>query len=373
MISSSLGYYGAERVVVTLSEALEQSGVHTVVAAFHNTAKVVHLEVLEEAKARGLATERIECGGRFDCGAVRRLREIVDHHQVDVIHCHGIKPDLYALLACARGKAALVSTCHLWVFDSGRDWLISAVERCFLHGFDNVVAVSESIVPELRRFGLRGEVIQNGIDLRSFREPESNLRESLGWKGRPIVGAVGRLARQKGLQHLLRAAPAVLQESPDTMFVFAGDGPERDALEREAARLGVLDSVCFLGVREDIPTLLASIDVLAMPSLSEGLPMALLEAMACGKAVIASAVGAIPQMIADRVNGWLIDPADEQGLAAAMRGLIMSPELRASMGREARRTIESRFSAEIMAERHVELYRKATAHKASGQRTRNGS
>jgi glycosyltransferase involved in cell wall biosynthesis len=157
------------------------------------------------------------------------------------------------------------------------------------------------------------------------------------------------------------------------MFVFAGDGPERDALEREAARLGVLDSVCFLGVREDIPTLLASIDVLAMPSLSEGLPMALLEAMACGKAVIASAVGAIPQMIADRVNGWLIDPADEQGLAAAMRGLIMSPELRASMGREARRTIESRFSAEIMAERHVELYRKATAHKASGQRTRNGS
>jgi glycosyltransferase involved in cell wall biosynthesis len=356
LISSRLGYYGAERVVVTLSAALEEMGVTSIVAAFHNTVRTTHLEVLEEATARGINTERILCNGRFDWKAVQAIRDIVDRNSIDVVHCHGIKPVLYALLASPKG-VALISTCHLWTFESGKAWAISAFERCMLHAFDRVVAVSDQISPQLRRFGLKSDLIYNGIELAMVRGSDWEIRKRMNWGSRPVIGVIGRLAKQKGHQYLLRAAPEVLRNSPDTLFVFAGDGPERDSLEVEAKSLGVHESVRFLGVRQDIPDILASIDILAMPSLSEGLPMALLEAMASAKPVVASAVGAIPRVIQNRANGILIAAGDVSGLAGALQDLLRSKELRLELGRSARMTVEASFSAVSMANQYLEIYR----------------
>ena len=198
LISSGLGYYGAERVVVTLSDALQGMGVNTIVGAFLNSAKTSHLEVLDQAKLRGLKTERIPCHGRFDRRAVLSIRNIVKNHKIDVIHCHGIKPDLYSFLATRHGNIALVSTCHLWTFDSAeRLWLIAALERCILHGIDRVVAVSDHIVPQVRRFGVRAVVVYNGIDLRPFSNPVYDFRRNMNWCSRPVIGAIGRLAASK--------------------------------------------------------------------------------------------------------------------------------------------------------------------------------
>ncbi len=364
LISSSLGYYGAERVVVTLAAALEEVNIHTVVCAFLNTAKENHLEVLDHANQHGLQTEQITCNGRLDKHAVHSIREIVKRHNIDVIHCHGIKPDLYSILARCHG-VALVSTCHLWVFDSMEAWAISALERSLLHAVDRVVVVSEHILPQLRRFGLKADVVYNGIDLKPFEYPPSNLRQNMNWSGRPVIGAIGRLAPQKGLHFLLQAAPTVLEDDPNTLFVFVGDGPERNALEAEARRLRIQDSVCFLGVREDIPELLSAMDIVAMPSLSEGLPMALLEAMASRKAVVATRVGANSKVIQERVNGIMLSPGDVSGLAAALRELLKSGKLRRRLGENARRTIEDRFSAASMARQYLEVYREAASNKMS--------
>jgi glycosyltransferase involved in cell wall biosynthesis len=356
LISSSIGYYGAERVVVTLSAALEELGVSTVVGAFLNTAKTAHLEVLDQAELRGLKTERIPCHGRLDWQAVLAIRSIIERHKIDVIHCHGIKPDLYAFLAARQYNIPLVSTCHLWTFDSKKAWLVSALERCILHAIDRVVVVSDHIIPQLRRFGVRAQVIYNGIDLEPFYKPASDFKMKMNWSGRPVVGAIARLAPQKGLQYLLRAVPEVLRESPKALFVIVGDGPERQALEAEAKCLGIQDSVSFLGVREDIPELLSSMDVLAMPSLDEGLPMALLEAMASGKAVVATGVGGIPRVIQNRVNGIIVSPGDVYGLAANLRNLLKHGEFRLVLGQKARATVESQFSAATMAKRYLEVY-----------------
>lgn len=361
LISSSLGFYGTERVVVTLSAALNEMGVNIVVGAFLNTAKTTHLEVLDHAQSRGLKTERIPCQGRLDWAAVVTIRNIIERHKIDVIHCHGIKPDLYAFLAARHNDIALVSTCHLWTFDSKKEWVISAVERCILHAIDRVVAVSDHIVPQLRRFGVRADVIYNGIDLEPYYKPASDFRQNMNWCGRPVVASIARLAPQKGLQYLLRAAPEVLRESPNALFVFVGDGPERQALEGEAKRLGIQGSVCFLGVRQDIPELLSSIDVLAMPSLDEGLPMALLEAMASGKAVVASTVGSIPRVVQDRVNGIMLPPGDVNGLILSLRELLKHKELRVALGQKARETVASRFSAASMAKRYLEVYAGTTS------------
>jgi glycosyltransferase involved in cell wall biosynthesis len=356
LISSSLGYYGAERVVVTLSAALEEMGVNTVVAAFVNTAKANHIEVLEHAKGRGLTTEKIICRGRYDRSAVHALRGIIERHKVDVVHCHGVKPDLYAALAKWHKNIPTVSTCHLWVFDCAKDWVVSAVERCILHNIDRVVVVSEQILPQLRRFGLRADVIHNGIDIQPTDSPVSDFSQKMNWSGRPVIGAIGRLAPQKGLQYLLQAAPEVLRDSPNALFIFAGDGPERQSLESQAKSLGIQGSVCFLGVRKDVPELFSSIDVLALPSLSEGTPMTLLEGMAAGRAVVASRVGAVPNVIQDGVNGILLSPGDVAGLAAALQTLLNDSELRIALGRKARKTVESHFSAAAMANRYVEIY-----------------
>lgn len=364
LISSSLGYYGAERVVVTLATALEEMNIHTVVCAFLNTAKESHLEVLDHANQHGLLTEQITCSGRLDKHAIHSIREIVKRHNIDIIHCHGIKPDLYSILARCPG-VTIVSTCHLWVFDSVEAWAISALERSLLHAVDRVVVVSEHILPQLRRFGLRADVIYNGIDLEPFHDPPSILRQNMNWCGRPIVGAIGRLAPQKGLHFLLQAAPAVLHDDPNTLFVFVGDGPERNALEAEVRRLRIQDSVCFLGVREDIPELLSAMDIVAMPSLSEGLPMTLLEAMASHKAVVATRVGAIPQVIRERVNGIMLNPGDVRGLAAGLCELLNCDELRQTLGQNARRTIEDRFSAGAMASQYLKVYREATSNPAN--------
>ena len=356
LISSSSGYYGAERVVVTLSAALEKMGVNIVVGAFQNTAKTVHLEVLDQAESQGLRTERISCSGRLDWQAVLSIRGIIERHKIDVIHCHGIKPNLYALLAARHDNIPVISTCHLWTFGSKKDWLVSALERCILHAVDRVVVVSDHIIPQLRKFGVRADVIYNGIDLEPFYKPDCDFKKKMNWCGRPVIGAIARLDPQKGLQYLLRAAPEVLRDIPNALFVIVGDGPEREALEVEAKYLGVQDSICFLGVREDIPELLSSMDVLAMPSLDEGLPMALLEAMASGRAVVASRVGGIPRVIQDRVNGILLSPGDVNGLATALRNVLNHGEFRTTLGQKARETVESRFSAASMAKQYLAVY-----------------
>jgi glycosyltransferase involved in cell wall biosynthesis len=363
VISSRLGYYGAERVVVTLSSALEDMGVRSIVTAIVNQGQASDAGVNEKARKLGLTTEEVISKGRIDRNLVGSLRELITRHQIDVIHCHGIKPGLYSLLAARNRKVALVSTCHLWVIENARDWLITALDRGLLHAFDEVVAVSASMAPQLRSFGIPHKIVDNGIDLKPFSNPQSTLIQERGWQGRPIIGAIGRLAEQKGLPYLLRAAPEILRENPAALFIFAGDGPDQEALQAEANNLGIQESVHFLGVQENIPGLLSSIDVLAMPSLSEGMPMALLEAMAAGRAVVATRVGAIPKVIDHGVNGWLIDSGDVNGLATGINEILRSGDFRARLGRAARRTIESRFSAEIMAKNYLDIYREAAARK----------
>lgn len=354
LISSSIGYYGAERVVVTLASALERLGVQCTVGIFRNTAKAVHLEVQDHARAVGLHTEQITCQGRFDRMAVHCLQDIIATNHIDVVHCHGIKPALYAWLATPHGTIPLLSTCHLWTFDSIASWALSAVERCILRSFDSVTAVSDHIIPQLRRYGINAQVIYNGIDTSPYASDQPVRAITLG--PGPVIGAVGRLAPQKGLRNLIRVAPSILKRYPTATFAFVGDGPERRTLESLAEHLGIGRSVRFLGVRTDIPDLLAAMDVFAMPSISEGLPMSMLEAMASGRAVVASAVGAIPQVLDDGSNGLMVLPGDLKALSASLLYCLDRPEVRVKFGAAARRTVTERFSAVAMARQYIEAY-----------------
>lgn len=213
---------------------------------------------------------------------------------------------------------------------------------------DAVVAVSHAVAGLVRGGPVR--VIHSGV------EAESPVSAPPISGNGPVVGCLGRLIPLKGTIHLLRALAVLRRDFPSVRLELAGDGPERPRLEMEAQHLDIADRVTFLGWIPVGRRLLARWDVLAHPSLDEALPVAILEAMAAGRPVVASAVGGIPEAVVDGVTGVLVPPGDPLALAGALRVMLVDRALRDSMGKAARCHFEERFSAERMVRAVGTLY-----------------
>jgi glycosyltransferase involved in cell wall biosynthesis len=250
----------------------------------------------------------------------------------------------------------------------------AVLDRLFLRSFDRVVVLSETVAGILRRSGLPERkllTIANGVDVERFQDAQPSLRNGSGATRESVVGFVGRLVPGHGADVLLRAAPRVLRRRPNCRFVLVGDGPSRPELESLATQLGLADRVVFTGVRDDMPQVYASIDLLVLPSLCEAMPMCVLEAMAAGKPVIATRVGAVPQLIDQDQTGILIEPADVAGLSASILNLLEDPGRARQLGEKGRaRTIEQ-FSADSMARRYLQLYSEVTGTCARSKKSKH--
>lgn len=207
-------------------------------------------------------------------------------------------------------------------------------------------------------------VIPNGVDLARFDDPvdPDAIRRELGLApGVALVTVVSRLNYLKGLEHFLEAASILASRFPDVHFAIVGEASLGDdryltVLAELAARLGIGDRVHFTGLRSDVPAVLASSTVSVMPSLNEALSNVVLESMAASAPTVATRVGGTPEAIADGVSGLLVSPGDSAALAEAIARLLGDPGLAAALGREARRTIEKRFSVDRMVEATEQLY-----------------
>ena len=373
LMSSDAGFYGAERVCVLLSAELQRLGVNTVVGAFRNYAKAAHPQFLEQAQQAGLQVAAIDCKGRLDANAVSTIRTLVSRHKIDVIHSHEIKSDLYAYIAARGGNVRLVGTCHSWTTDSARDWAISIADRLLLRNFDAVAIVSETLRKRLRWLGIKHEnirLVENGIDCAPFALASRN-RQRTGPGNLLIVGTVARLVRVKGLKYLLAAAATLLKEFPRTKFVIVGDGPELSTLQRQAIKLGIDQNVEFVGTRRNMPEVYASFDAFVLPSLSEAMPMALIEAMVSGRPVVASSVGAIPNMIVDGRDGLLVEATNTTALVTCLRSLLSSLEMRTALGRAAQNAGTMRFSLTGMALNYLSVYKSVIRQNASAALARS--
>ena len=298
------------------------------------------------------------------------LRRYFRQHEADVIHTHRYKDSVLGMVAArtagvphaVRTVHGLREAAHGWAW--AREQIYAAFERVTLWCFaDRVIAVSRRMAETLAGSDCRpGSLTQiaNGIDLSrvtATRGP-ADMRRELGIDpGDIVIGTAGRLSRVKGHATLLRAAHLMLQRERGVRIVVAGDGPLRDDLEETARRLHVDGACRFLGARSDVYDVLAALDVFVLPSLDEGIPMVLLEAMALGKPVVASAVGGIPEIVTHQESGLLVPPGDERALADACLELARHRDRAWALGAEARRTVETRFShdrngAEIAAVYH---------------------
>lgn len=356
---SSGGYYGAENMSVQLSLALKSLNHEVTIGVFNNSHRP-NSELADAAHRRAIHVEHIDCKGRINLRTIGAIRNLILRREIDVVHSHGYKANIYGYLAARGTVARLVATCHGWPGKTVALRFYASLDRFFLRRFARIGAVSGPVKDSLRRSGVpskRVKLVANGIDAESFSKGQPVLRPLPQLKDKQVIGFVGRLAREKGLVHLMRAAQSIVRENPNVAFVLAGDGPFRKELLGMVKELDIKNHVLLLGTRSDVADVYASMDVFVLPSLNEGMPMAVLEAMAAGKPVVATTVGEIPELVQDGETGLLVRPADPSQLAAALTRLLTSPGLCKEMGRRGFDRVSAYFSAQAMVETYLQMYR----------------
>ncbi len=360
LISSS-SLFGAERVVIELSKSLKNTyDCHPIVGIIKN-AYNPHIEVAEEAKANHIDSVIFPCRGQFDLKLISLIRKYIKNNKIDIIHCHGYKSNFYGLLS-AKNKLPLVTTNHNWLTHHWRLKIYCFLDGLWIRYFDRIVAVSDDIKKDMLRYRIPEKkiiVIDNGIDIERFSSEISteNIKEEFGINGNiKVIGTIGSLKIEKGHIYLLKGAKEIIKKYKDIKFFIIGDGPLRKQLEDEAKNLGIEKNVIFTGLRNDVPELLSIMDVFVLPSIKEGLPMVLLEAMAAKKPVVATRVGAVPKVIENDENGILIGPKDVSGLEKAIITLINNKEKAHDLAFKGYTKVKKYFSSENMCRRYLNLY-----------------
>lgn len=377
----SLGCGGAERLAVDLCAKLNANGFNASLCCLDGLG-----ELEDEAKKRGVKVFLVQRKQGKDLTLPFKLAGLMRKNNIQVVHTHNLTPLLYGTLAARIARvSAVVNTRH------GRE---KKHGGRFIWGMNNAVAaISQDAKRELLKCNhIKPEkvrVIYNGIDMETFKIASSlplallgvaprndegegarndcycDLRKELNIAADArVIGTVARLSAEKDQHTLLSAFTKVNALIKDSILVIAGDGALRDDLESHARYLGVHEKVRFLGFCRDIPRLLSIFDVFVLSSLTEGISLTLLEAMAAGKPVVATNVGGNPEVVAEGETGLLVSPKDPEKLAEAIIRLLQNPELARKMGEAGHRRVEEKFSLDRMVREYEELYRECLGYKS---------
>jgi glycosyltransferase involved in cell wall biosynthesis len=355
---SSGGYYGAENMLLNLAQSQKSIGCDPCLLLFYNVHQP-NVALYERARSRGISVRMLRCEGRADLRAIREIREYIRTDQVDLIHTHGYKADLYGYLA-ARGEAKpIVATCHNWVGGTAALGIYNRLDRMALRKFNGVAAVSNAVAAQLRDARIaenKIHTIANGIDIEKFCGAEPAWFGSSPDAKQKTIGIVARLDLQKGFEYLLQAIAGLTSTHPDLRLVIVGEGPDQGAIQSMADRLNLIPRIVFAGQRGDMANVYAGFHIFVLPSLNEGLPMTVLEAMASSRPVIASKVGAIPTVVRDGETGLLVDPKDVVGLRAALDRLLSDPALSSRLATQGHDWVRRHFTSDAMAENYLRMY-----------------
>ncbi len=356
-VLSSLHTGGAERVALLLVERLVRRGHDVTLVSLEEPP---HGALETEFAAAGARVLRVEKRpGGFDRTLALRLLSLFRRERFDVVHTHNPLPLIYAALAGRLSGARAIHTKHGPHPDSQLRLMLRRVGAAATHHF---VAVSDATAQfsqtlyEVVPWKL--EVVQNGTDLERFREDadaRARTRKELGVPPDAFVfGTVARMAKVKNHPLLVRAAAPLL--GPRVRLVIVGDGAERAATEALTRELGVSAFCHFPGETKEVPRYLASFDLFALSSESEGLPLSMAEAMSVGMPMVSTAVGGVPLVVDDGETGLLTPAGDEAALRAALSRLLEDRALAKLMGERAREVAHARYSAERMVDQYEALY-----------------
>jgi glycosyltransferase involved in cell wall biosynthesis len=303
---------------------------------------------------------------RLSAGALRSTIRLAREQRIQVIHSHGKGAGLYGRIAAGLTGAASIHTFH-GIHPVGYGALYVLLERVLARRSFAVVHVSESQAVEARALGLapagRTRVIVNGVDAAAVRAAAARAplsRAALGLRpGALVLASIARFDPVKRLSMLVRAMPLIVARVPEAQLLIVGDGPERDALHALARSLDPGGRVVFTGALPDAARVLPVVDLYVTAARREGLPLAVLEAMACGLPVLATRVAGHVDAVEPEVTGHLVPLDDPPALAEAATLLLRNPALRARLGQAGRERVERRFTCARMLAEIADLYREA--------------
>ena len=364
-LTSTGGFYGAERALVELAAYLRDQGWDNHIVALEGSGAT---EIVKRATAERLTAEAFVPSGRLGVvPMVKRLRSLLQRHPRAVVHSHGYKPDILLSLLRAPSRLVCLATCHGWYSVSRKQRMLEALDKRAVRGFDHVIAVSDKIAHDLTDNGVaphKVSLIANGISApRPSADARARIRAELGVAtGDPVIVQIGRLGHPKRNELLLEAVAALAQpQSPHVWLV--GEGDRKPLLVDFARERGLLDRVRFCGYRADVADILAAADMLAVTSDTEGLPITVLEAMATHCPVISTTVGAIPQVLRNGTDAWLVPPGDVAALTRALSEVLGQPELARNRAQSAYEQYCRGYSRDTMGSLYLQIYRAAWARR----------
>lgn len=318
-------------------------------------------QFIHEARRRNLNLRLLKQRMIFDPYLVIQTRHIIHEHDINVIQTHGYKSNAIGFLLQRLCRRPWIGFVHGFLDNNRKNRFYSRIERLVLRGADRVVVVSGSLKALLTQHGIAEQnvrVIHNAIDLNDS-VPSTSGKEIRHRHGitadQEIIGVIGRVSPEKGLMVFLRAMEKLVWSFPNVKALIIGDGQDRAMLEGYCREKRLSDYVMFLGYQEKVADYYQVLDLLVQPSLSEGLPNTVLEAMSFGVPVLATAVGGVPEIIQDG-NGIMVPPNDPEALAERMIQLLRDGALRCTIGSKGKDSLYPRFAADGRARQIIDLY-----------------
>jgi len=323
---------------------------------------------LEEGRARSHRAFALANDTPHLFAATRELTELLSRESVQALCCHGYKANLVGRVAARRLGIPAVAVSRGWTGENFKVYCYESIDRFHLPWMDHVVCVSEAQAEKVLRVGVAQKqvsVIRNAIDPRRFSKPAPDARQKLlahfPHPPKLIVGAIGRLSPEKGFGVLVEAARDFLLNNSDIGVIHFGDGALQGELQHAINNYGLSRRFVLAGMNERLDPLLHALDLLVLPSFSEGLPNVVLEACASGVAVVATAVGGTPEIVSDGKNGYLVPPGNPAQLARRIQDILAHPERRADMGTVGRTIVSDRFSFTAQARQYERLLTRLAA------------
>ncbi len=306
--------------------------------------------------------------GRFDVRLIFRLAKQFRKDRVQMLHTHHLGQLLYGGIAGRLAGARVIHTEHEYYTLSRLR--LQRLLRALCLFTDAVTTVSEPVTEFLHnQVGIPArkiKMIPNGVDVTRFSTAKPIDRVALGCRDRDtVIGCVARLEPEKGHAILLKAFRKLSGRHPYAKLLLIGDGAERGRLEQLSSELGLKDSVLFTGVRRDVPELLSACDIVVLASTQEGLPIAILEAMAAGKPVVATQVGSVPEIVINGETGLLVQPGEVDSLTEALKALIAGKVERQRLGTNGFDLVSTRYSFDQTIARYMALYDSALSVKVA--------
>jgi len=351
----STGLYGAERWILALMRAFNSTNIRCTLINLADT-RGEKSEVVKAAHQRGLEGFDFYTGGRFNLGAAVRLAKWSRQNRVHIIHGHGFKSDMLGLLTARIAGCKIISTPHGWSLEKDLKLkLYESLDRILFRFMHQVCPLSPDLAEEFKQKAGCSNIslILNGVDLDEIDAVEGLEKSNKVF----TIGYIGQLIERKNLHVLLKTIKKLDLVTDNIKLIIIGDGALRSKLEDNAEKLGIKNRISFMGFRPDAIKFLKTFDVFVLPSLMEGIPRCVMEAMACNVPVVASDIPGNRELVIHGKTGLLFPPGDVDNLTESILHIINNPDNAMKMAIEARNKIENEFSSKRMAEEYANLYR----------------